>query len=460
MDLWLFLGRFHPVVVHLPIGFLILAGLMELLASRKGFEKLNSAVSFSLFWGALAGVISVVFGLLLASSGEYDEGSLYWHRFLGIVVTVIAIFAWLLKSGRVSLSVKIYPWMVATMVFLVFITGHLGGILTHGNNYLVQYAPEFVQSIFIDQNAKASKDLPLVPDSVIVYEHLIDPIFEAKCARCHNETDTKGGLALTDPELVTEGGEDGEVIAPGDPFESEIFARITLPQNSKKFMPPKGDPLTFGEVRLLQWWISQGASFESKLTEGAVPDDVKMILLREYQYDVKPRSYVEVATVEPLDEEAYAKLESSGLKARMLASKNYFLEVDLIGDTVTQDQIEALLIAKEQITWLNLGKRGVTDEMLSVIGQLPNLTRLRLQQNPITDQGLTSLQGLSHLESLNLYGTAVTDTSMDVFKSLPALKRLYLWQTKVTADGVENLRSARQHLDVDTGFELPSEPGT
>jgi len=323
----------------------------------------------------------------------------------------------------------------------------LGGVLTHGNNYLVEYAPEFVQRILIDQNADSSKDLPLVPDSVVVYEHLIDPIFEAKCVRCHNEDDLKGGLALTDPELVTEGGEDGEVIAPGDPYESEIFARITLPQTSRKFMPPKGDPLTFGEIRLLQWWIDQGASFESKLTEGEVPEDVKTILLREYKYDVKPRSYVEIASVEPLNEEAYAKLEASGLKVRMLATENYFLEVNPIGDTINQDQIEALLLAKEQITWLNFGKSGVTDEMLSVIGQLPNLTRLRLQQNPITDQGLTSLEGLSHLESLNLYGTEVTDNSLEIFESFLTLKRLYLWQTGVTADGAEDLRSARQNLE-------------
>ena len=84
----------------------------------------------------------------------------------------------------------------------------------------------------------------------------------------------------------------------------------------------------------------------------------------------------------------------------------------------------------------------------------------RIDQLAITDQGLTSLEGLSHLESLNLYGTAVTDASFEVIKSFPALKRLYLWQTEVTVDGVETLRSARQHLDVNVGFELPSESGT
>ncbi len=460
MDLGLFLGRFHPVIVHLPIGFLLLAGLMELLSRKKGFEHLGSAVSFSLFWGALSGVLAVTLGLLLAEAGGYDEDNLYWHRFLGIVVAVGAVFVYLLKSGRLSLSGKVYSWVLGVLVLLVFVTGHLGGVLTHGGNYLVQYAPEFVQKIFLGQEEGPTRDIPHIPDSVGVYEHLISPIFEAKCVQCHNEDQQKGGLALTDPESVAKGGEDGEIINPGDPFQSELFSRVTLSQTSRKFMPLKGPPLTYGEVRLLQWWIAQGASFESRITEASVPEDVKSVLLRDYEYDMKPRSYVEVASVEPLDEESYAKMESSGLKVHMLAAENYFLEVGPKGDSVTKDQMEALLMAKEQITWLNLGKAGVTDEMLSVISQLPNLTRLRLQQNPITDQGVASLEGLKHLESLNLYGTEVTDTSLDVFRTFPALRRLYLWQTEVTTDGVENLKSERQHLDINTGFELPDDTGT
>ena len=37
-DLILFLGRFHPVLVHLPIGGLILLGVLELLANSPRFK--------------------------------------------------------------------------------------------------------------------------------------------------------------------------------------------------------------------------------------------------------------------------------------------------------------------------------------------------------------------------------------------------------------------------------------
>ena len=222
-------------------------------------------------------------------------------------------------------------------------------------------------------------------------------------------------------------------------------------------MPPKDNPLTFGEVRLLQWWIAEGASYETRLTEGSIPEDVESILLRDYEYDVKPRSYVEVASVDPLDEEALAQLEQGGWIVRNLADENHFVEIQPAGKEVTQEQIELLDIAKEQITWLKLGGRGITDQMLSKVGQLSNLTRLQLFQNDITDEGLKSLKGLQHLESLNLYGTKVTDASIEVFESLPTLKRLYLWQTDISNSGAEQLRSTRSYLDVDTGIEISTD---
>jgi len=456
MDLALFLGRFHSVVVHLPIGFLILAGLMELLAYLKITEQLDKAVSLSLLVGALSSVLAVILGLLLATSGAYPEESLYWHRFLGIAVGLVSVLAWLAKSKFVPIAPKQYSWILIVLITMVFITGHLGGVITHGSNYLVQYAPEFVQQILSDTKVEPLSNMPLNPDSVVVYEHIIDPIFQSKCISCHNTDDQKGGLALSDPESIDEGGDQGEIVHPDDPFESEIFTRVTLPQTSKKFMPPADNPLTFGEVRLLQWWIAEGASYETRLTESSVPEDVQTILLRDYKYDVKPRSYVEVVSVELLGDDVQAQLEQGGWIARKLSEGNNFIEVEPMGDEVSQEQMDMLVAAKEQITWLKLGGNGVTDQMLTVIAQLPNLTRLQLFKNPITDEGVKNLRDLKHVESLNLYGTEVTDNSIEVFESLPTLKRLYLWQSKVSVEGAEKLRSSRPYIDVDTGYEVVS----
>ena len=45
-----FLGRFHPLVVHLPIGFLLMAGLLQLFAAKKKTVNFNPAIAFTLFW--------------------------------------------------------------------------------------------------------------------------------------------------------------------------------------------------------------------------------------------------------------------------------------------------------------------------------------------------------------------------------------------------------------------------
>ena len=45
------IGRLHPLLVHLPIGFLILAFIFELLTFRKRFKKLRQAVPAAVLLG-------------------------------------------------------------------------------------------------------------------------------------------------------------------------------------------------------------------------------------------------------------------------------------------------------------------------------------------------------------------------------------------------------------------------
>ena len=60
-----FLGRFHPVVVHLPIGILLLAVLLHWLSRKPQFNNLQPAVSITLLLGALTAILSCISGWLL-----------------------------------------------------------------------------------------------------------------------------------------------------------------------------------------------------------------------------------------------------------------------------------------------------------------------------------------------------------------------------------------------------------
>ncbi len=455
-DWTLFIGRFHPLVVHLPIGFLLLAAILEFVNRKKQRAGWDSAISLSLIFGALGGFVAAFCGWMLAADGGYEGGTLGWHRWLGIGTSVLATVAWLMKSKRISIDPKYFAGVLGATILGLTITGHLGGNLTHGEGYLYQYAPTIVQRIMGHTPDSLNTRQFTSPDSVVVYADLIKPVLEQKCYSCHSDTKSQGGLNLATYSLLMEGGEHGSVVEPEAPLASEIVRRVTIDPSSAKYMPTKGTPLTYTEINLLSWWIEVGADSSQRLTEVEVPESIKTLLMRDYKLDTRPKPYVETANTSPLAEEARKKLEETGFSVQMLAANSNFVEIGpkVVRSEVSSEQIQSLLEAKDQITWINFGDAGLEDSDLEVIGQLPQLTRLRLEKNKITDAGVTHLKGLSHLESLNLYGTEITDASIDLIAALPALKKVYLWQTQVSQDGVENLRSRRPDLMIDTGFQF------
>lgn len=67
-----FIGHFHPVLVHLPIGILILGGLFHLLSAIKSYAFLRPAVSLTYLLGAIGAIVSCISGYLLSQSSDYD----------------------------------------------------------------------------------------------------------------------------------------------------------------------------------------------------------------------------------------------------------------------------------------------------------------------------------------------------------------------------------------------------
>ena len=80
LDITTLIGHLHPVVVHLPIGFLALAILFELLSYFKKFEQLKIAIPITLLVGFITAVLSCIFGYLLSLVGEYELSQINNHR--------------------------------------------------------------------------------------------------------------------------------------------------------------------------------------------------------------------------------------------------------------------------------------------------------------------------------------------------------------------------------------------
>ena len=87
--------------------------------------------------------------------------------------------------------------ILLTAIFLIiFYTGHLGGNLTHGSTYLLEYAPNPIRQFAGLRNKSIRRKKVTVIDSVDVYLDLISPIINNRCISCHNPEKKKGKLKL------------------------------------------------------------------------------------------------------------------------------------------------------------------------------------------------------------------------------------------------------------------------
>lgn len=426
----IFLGRFHPVLVHLPIGFLLLALLLELLSLRfkERFHFLSQSVAISLLIGAVSALMAVGSGWMLARSGGYDEAALYWHRWMGVAVVVVAVFGYLLKAKILILPPVVVQVCLVSIFVLVTLTGHLGGNLTHGKDYLVEYAPAVVKKVLLNEGEKESLVLPQHPDSIKIYQHLIQPMLQDKCQSCHNADKAKGGLDLSQYETTMVGGDEDLAVVPFQPRKSSLFHRTTLPMSSSKFMPPKGEALSYHELQIIEWWIAEGADLEMTVGGGEVPEDIVYILQQDYQRDVRPQPFYINELIDPLTQESMDKLSSAGFMIRPLYNGNPYLEVAL-NKNISEASIQSLLDAKNHIVKLDLGNTGLSDDDMQVVGQLSNLTMLNISNASISDAGLAYLKDLPRLEILNLYGNTITSTGVDWVKKIEALRKVYVWNT-------------------------------
>ncbi|MFN5364762.1 MAG: DUF2231 domain-containing protein, partial [Bacteroidota bacterium] len=80
----------HPLLVHLPIGTLLLAVLFQYISEMERYRLLKPALPWLFGTGAVSAILSCASGWWLASGGDYDADTLYWHRWLGILTAITA----------------------------------------------------------------------------------------------------------------------------------------------------------------------------------------------------------------------------------------------------------------------------------------------------------------------------------------------------------------------------------
>jgi uncharacterized membrane protein len=265
-DFIYFLGRFHVLVLHIPIGIIVAILVLEWLSRKEKYSHLQSAGGFLWAAAAISAVLTVMLGYMHFAEGGFEGPSGNQHRTFGTTLAVLLCAVAFLRNGRFAANYRpVFLPAAALMFFLVTLVGHYGGNLTHGSTYLVEYAPQPIRSL-----AGLPPRRPPVTDLAMAdpFLDIVGPILYGRCASCHGIDQRQSELDLTSYASVMRGGETGAVVTPGQPDVSEIVRRVTLPPTDDAFMPAEGKtPLTQREIEIVEWWIGIDAPSGSTIGE-------------------------------------------------------------------------------------------------------------------------------------------------------------------------------------------------
>ena len=389
-------GRMHPLLLHFPITLFVLYIFWAIFVEKKS-RHAEAATHFGdwlLLFSALTASLTALMGLFLSRENDYDANELFWHKWSGILVSVLSCIWYAYRE-----KIKRFNWLRVPLALLcllvVVIAGHQGASITHGRDYV--WAP-----IMREQQPQK-----VLLEEAEVYAHMVKPILQSKCMSCHNTSKAKGKLVMETEELLLKGGKNGKLWDSTAEHYGLLLQRVHLPLESKKHMPPKGKPqLTEQEIQILYGWIKNNANFDLKIMDLPEHDTLRQIANNLFN-TIESDDYEFAAA----DEKKIKKLNTNYRVIYPLAIASPALGVEFFSaQSYTPDQLKELLAVKEQVVSLNLNKMPVKDEELKTISQFKNLRKLNLSFTSITGSTLNELRKLNELKQLALSGTAVKES--------------------------------------------------
>ncbi|MDT7828308.1 c-type cytochrome domain-containing protein [Pricia sp. S334] len=420
-------GRLHPLVLHFPIVLLLVAVLLGL--TNRPIPKLLLTA------GVLSALITAVSGFFLGKDVPIKGELLFWHQWLGGATALIAALWYALERNKLTAALFSKILQVAVLGLIV-VTGHYGGMVTHGEGFLAFPAQE-------------SRDV--IPENPVIYKDIVARILDDKCVSCHNPNKQKGELVMTGFDELVRGGENGDIFVAGNLVESEMIRRLHLPLGDEEHMPPEGkSQLGENEIAILEQWIATGAS-----------DTVRLDQLSESE----PLVALIKAMMAPDPSEKWAELPKVADTALQAMASDY-LSISRIADGsealgavlfpppgYDPKTVLALERVAENIVHLDLSGIPIGEDEIDLISTFANLERLELDRTPIGDSDVRKLSSLNRLSLLKIYDTAITDESLSALKQMSALKSLYLYRTEVSEEGIASLKKERPDLLVDNGID-------
>jgi uncharacterized membrane protein len=418
-----FLGRLHPLVLHLPLGLLAALVALELLARRRDVSDARRLLAALTAAAALAAAGT---GWLLGHAPDRQETELVErHEQLGLCLAAACLLAGVLARRARPLAYRV---VLLVALALAVPAGHLGATLTHGEDFLLE----------------PLRARPAAPGGD-AFADVIAPLLAARCGACHGAERSKGGLRLDSPEGLRAGGRHGPVLGLAG-GEGELLRRVRLPPDDEDHMPPEGKPqLMPDELAALVAWLDAGAPFEGPV------DGLPAALAPPVESAPLAATEPAAPAVPSADPSALAALASALVHAEPLepASPLLWVDASAVADTLDDTRARALLEPlRLQVAELSLARAPVGDALLPLLADMPSLQRLDVSRTRVTGAGLAALAGHPRLRELRAVRAPLGDAAAEALAALPALRRAYLWEAGLSDAALERLATERPELEL------------
>ena len=430
MNLIELIGRFHPVLVHLPIGIFVLVIVMDGLTRFDKFAYLSASIRLILGIGILSAILSLVTGYTLSLEGSNNQDLVDNHQWTAIGTTALFTAYYFLRQKLMAKRLT-HTYTLLLLLLMLAWTGHQGGSLTHGEGFLTEGV--------LEPETTTEKQLNIKDiNQAVVYKDLVQYTLNQKCVQCHGAEKQKGKLRLDDLNWIKAGGKNGNLINTLNPAEGELIKRILLDDIDEHHMPPKEKTqLTDAELVIFQWWINSGASFD-KSVAAMEPDDKVIKALASFKEENQKQEKTAINTrepIEPIDEQIKEKLEKLGWVVSSISlDDNHIRLTGYNIETSIKDALAAAVEISNHVVELKLSFSALKDNELSNLSKFKNLEKLWLDHTGIADNALKQVMGLDNLEYLNIVGTSTTANGIRSLMQLKKLKKIYLSATKITAE--------------------------
>ncbi len=192
-------------------------------------------------------------------------------------------------------------------------------------------------------------------DGLALFAQEVFPVLEENCLRCHGrDGKTKGGLALTTPAGLREGGNQGPAIDPEDPGASLLLEMVSYKDEDHE-MPPDGK-LSAGSIEAIAQWVKLGAPWPANAaaqadTAGPLPlgmdfDDEGLWAFLPLGSPAAPEADAPEWAESPIDAFVYARLAAAGIAPAPAATKSTLIRrlyYDFTGLPPTPEEVEAFV---------------------------------------------------------------------------------------------------------------------